>query len=217
MHAVDRYLLVAAALGVQSAPPAFRFVPREEDRQAVQTLLVRQGLSANRPWIAMNVSARWLTKRWPAERFAEAADRLNSEGVGSVALIGGAAEQEDAARVRSMMRTNAVDLTGQTAVGLLPELLQQAAVLVSNDSGPMHIAAAVGTPVVALFGPTDPLRTGPYGVGHQVLSHDVACRPCLSRSCHHSIPMACLSGVTAERVVQAVRTGMRRHPVESSA
>lgn len=206
MHAVDRYLLVASALGASlPAGPVFRFQQRDADLQIVRQLLQRHQVSAERPWVAMNVSARWPTKRWPAEHFAQAADLLTHEGLGPVVFIGGRSEEADSLRVRSLMRTPSVDFTGQTEVGLLPTLLRQAAALVTNDSGPMHIAAAVGTPVVALFGPTDPARTGPYGDGHTVLTHDVVCRPCLSRRCHHTVPLACLSGVTPEQVVQAVR------------
>lgn len=210
IHAVDRYLLVAAALGASRAePPAFRFRDRPDDEQAVAQLLQKEGVPRDRPWLAMNVSARWVTKRWPAAHFAETADALTRDGLGPVVFIGGASERAETEGVRTMMRTKAVDLTGQTAVGLLPTLLRQAAVLITNDSGPMHIAAAVGTPVVALFGPTDPLRTGPYGQGHSILTHDVECRPCLSRHCHHSIPMACLSDISPDRVVKAVRERVR--------
>jgi heptosyltransferase I len=216
MHAVDRYLLVAAALGATPpVVPVFRFVDRHTDLQAVQGLLRREQVPSNRPWVAMNVSARWSTKRWPAEYFAQAADSLGREGLGPVVFIGGRSEQGDSAQVRSLMRTPSVDFTGQTEIGLLPTLLRQAATLVTNDSGPMHIAAAVGTPVVALFGPTDPVRTGPYGEGHSVLTHDVPCRPCLSRRCHYTVPLACLSGVTPEQVVQAVR-GRITHTLMSS-
>ncbi|HEX2055366.1 MAG TPA: glycosyltransferase family 9 protein [Nitrospiraceae bacterium] len=218
MHAVERYLLVAAALGASvPAVPQFRFRASDTDQQAVRRLLQREHVPSDRPWIAMNVSARWPTKRWPVESFAEAADALTREGLGPVVFIGGRADQQDAARVRSFMRTESIDFTGQTEVGLLPTLLQRAAVLVTNDSGPMHIAAAVGTPVVALFGPTDPVRTGPYGGGHSVLTHDVPCRPCLSRRCHYSVPLACLSGVTPVEVVQAVRDRVTHNHMMSSS
>ena len=217
MHAVDRYLLVAEALGASMpAPPDFRFREREQDARLLREVLLREGLAPDRPWLAMNVSARWVTKRWPAEHFARTADLLTREGLGPVVFIGGLSERQDSARVRSMMQTNAVDLTGQTEVGLLPTLLRQAVALVTNDSGPMHIAAAVGTPVVALFGPTDPVRTGPYGTGHAVLTHDLACRPCLKRRCHYTVPMACLSGVTPELVVEAVRDRVKQHLTPST-
>ena len=93
-------------------------------------------------------------------------------------FIGGPDERTDVAAVKALMKTRAVDIAGETTVGLLPALLAKAALFLTNDSGPMHIAAAVGTPVVALFGPTSAVRTGPYGAGHRVLAGQVACSPC---------------------------------------
>jgi heptosyltransferase-1 len=109
-----------------------------------------------------------------------------------------------------MMKTPAVDLAGATTVGLLPALLSKASLLVTNDSGPMHISAAVGTPVVALFGPTSAVRTGPYGAGHDVLTGKVPCSPCFSRTCQHTSHLACLTIITPDQVLSAVRSRARR-------
>ncbi len=211
MHAVDRYLLVAEALGAaRPTQPRFDFIDRAEDRQAVEALLAAVGLATGAAWIAMNVSARWETKRWPPQHFAEAADRLaDAQGL-PIVFMGGPAERPETRAVMARMRTKAVDLTGQTPVGLLPSLLRRAAVLVTNDSGPMHIAAAVGTPVVAMFGPTDPVKTGPYGPGHVVLSNPVECRPCFRRECSRAVTLECLTGVTSEHVVRAVQQQLGR-------
>lgn len=218
MHAVDRYLLVAEALGAKRpAQPRFEFVDRPEDRQAVETLLAGAGVACSLPWIAMNVSARWETKRWPPQHFAEAADRLSQAQALPIVFIGGPAERKESQAVISLMRTKAVDLTGQTPVGLLPSLLRRAAVLVTNDSGPMHIAAAVETPVVALFGPTDPARTGPYGREHLVLSHAVECSPCFRRDCSRAVTLECLAEVRPEQVVRAVQQQLDRSPRQPSS
>ncbi len=206
MHAVDRYLLVAEAVGASKAgEPEFRFRIPKADHDEVDLLLSRSGVTPGTGWVAMNVSARWPTKRWSAESFAEVADRLQQESFGAVVMIGGPAERADVAAVMSMMKIPAVDLTGATAVGLLPALLSKASMLITNDSGPMHIAAAVGTPVVALFGPTSAVRTGPYGAGHTVLSGKVPCSPCFSRACHNTTPLECLRTVSAEQVLAVVR------------
>lgn len=211
MHAVDRYLLVAEALGAtRPTPPRFEFIDRSDDRQAVDTILTRAGMAPHQVWIAMNVSARWETKRWPPQHFAEVADRLSQAHGLSVVLIGGPAERPESLAVTARMRTKAIDLTGQTPVGLLPGLLRRASLLVTNDSGPMHIAAAVGTPVVALFGPTDPVKTGPYGKGHVVLSHAVECRPCFRRDCARPVPLECLTAVRPDQVVRAVEQHLER-------
>ncbi|MCC2640301.1 MAG: putative Lipopolysaccharide heptosyltransferase [Nitrospira sp.] len=211
MHAVDRYLLVAEALGAERpAQPRFEFIDRPGDRLAVETLLAGAGMAVSSPWIAMNVSARWETKRWPPQHFAETADRLSEAHGFPIVFIGGPAERAESLAVASLMRTKAVDLTGQTPVGLLPGLLRRSALLVTNDSGPMHIAAAVETPVVALFGPTDPARTGPYGRGHLVLSHAVECSPCFSRDCGRAARLECLTEVRPEQVVRAVQQQLSR-------
>jgi len=206
MHAVDRYLLVAKAVGaVESGAPEFRFRIPQTDCEEVDRLLSRSGVTPETSWVAMNVSARWPTKRWPAASFAEVADRLQQERCGAVVMIGGPDERADVAAVSGMMKTPAIDLAGATTVGLLPALLSRTSLLITNDSGPMHIAAAVGTPVVALFGPTSAVRTGPYGVGHRVLATEISCRPCLSRTCQNPVQLECLTRISHEQVFFAVR------------
>jgi lipopolysaccharide heptosyltransferase II len=207
MHAVDRYLLAAKAVGaVESGTPSFRFRIPQADYDAVDRLLSQSGVTPGTSWVAMNVSARWPTKRWPAASFAEVADRLQREGYGAVVMIGGPDERAEVAAVSGMMKTSAIDLAGATTVGLLPALLSRASLLITNDSGPMHIAAAAGTPVVALFGPTSAARTGPYGAGHSVLTGNVPCRPCFSRTCHNVVSLECLRTVSPEQVLTAART-----------
>jgi lipopolysaccharide heptosyltransferase II len=206
MHAVDRYLLAAKAVGaVESGTPEFCFRIPQTDYEEVDRLLSRSGVTPGTSWVAMNVSARWPTKRWPAASFAEVADRLRQEGCGAVVMIGGPEERADVAVVSGMMKAPAIDLAGTTTVGLLPALLSRASLLISNDSGPMHIAAAIGTPVLALFGPTSAARTGPYGVGHQVLTGKVPCSPCFSRTCHNTLSLECLKMVSPEQVLAAAR------------
>ncbi len=206
MHAVDRYMLVAESLGasVQGAP-RFRFAISDADSQAVRNILRRKGVPADRPWIAMNVSARWTTKRWFLRSFGEVIDRVHEDGVGTIAVIGSAEDQQDVEQLRTMSHSPFVDLTGAVSLGHLPALLSSAALLVTNDSGPMHIAAAVGVPVVAMFGPTSEVRTGPYGTGHQVLASPVSCRPCFSRVCRHQPELECLQLITPNEVCGTVR------------
>ena len=206
MHAVDRYLLLAKAVGAgEAGTPEFRFRIPQTDYEEVDRLLNRSGVTLGTRWIAMNVSARWPTKRWPAASFAEVADRLQQERCGAVVLIGGPDEREDVAEVLRIMKTPATDLAGATTVGLLPALLSRASLLITNDSGPMHVAAAVGIPIVALFGPTSAARTGPYGVGHDVLKGNVPCSPCFSRTCHNTLPLECLRMVSPQQVFAAAR------------
>ncbi|HJT22201.1 MAG TPA: lipopolysaccharide heptosyltransferase II [Nitrospira sp.] len=205
LHAVDRYLLVASAMGaIPVDRPEFTFRIPPSDHDEVDRLLERHGVKSQSGWVAINVSARWATKRWPTASFAAVADRLQTQGFGPVVFIGSSGERADIAAVLASMRTGAVNLAGTTPVGFLPALLGQARVLLTNDSGPMHIAAAVGTPVVALFGPTSALRTGPYGSQHVVLTHKIPCSPCFSRTCHHTPHLACLADITPDEAYAAV-------------
>ena len=205
MHAVDRYLLIATALDAAVDTGAqFRFRRLPQDVTALRELFRRKGIDLDAPWVAMNVSARWPTKRWPAASFAAVATQLAARGIGPLVVIGGPDEREASAHVRRLTACPVVDLTGETPIGLLPALLSKACTLITNDSGPMHVAVAVGRPVVSIFGPTSAVRTGPYGAGHTVLTQSLPCRPCFSRVCRNAVPMECLESISPEQVVAAV-------------
>ncbi|MCP9451782.1 MAG: glycosyltransferase family 9 protein [Nitrospira sp.] len=206
MHAVDRYLLVAQSLGLSLPPtPPFSFVFSDRDREIIGDLCARENFSLDRPWIAMTVSARWPTKRWMLSSFAELLDLLHQEGMGPVVVIGGTGDRSEVEQLRAITSSPFIDLTGRIPLGCLPAFLSKATLLITNDSGPMHIAAAVGVRVIALFGPTSETRTGPYGAAHYVLTKPVPCRPCLSRVCRHDPERECLSLITPPEVAEAVR------------
>jgi heptosyltransferase-1 len=210
MHAVDRYLLIASAVDASpKGAPEFRTRLTTTDHDRIAQLLKSSGVSPGVPWIAMHVSARWDTKRWPPERFAAVADALQAQRLGPVALIGSPDDRAATQGVIRRMQTMGIDLTGQTSAESLPALLASARLLVTNDSGPMHIAAAMGTPVVALFGPTSPLRTGPYGAKHRVLRSGVPCSPCFSRACRNPVQLECLTTIDPKDVVDAVREQLK--------
>jgi lipopolysaccharide heptosyltransferase I len=180
-HAVDRYLKVADHLGCPASPVEFPL-----------------GVTGSRgSLIAVNPSARWATKLWGDDRFAELIRQLPRE---RVVVTGSAA---DAARCQRIAQ-GARNLAGKTTLLELAELYRQCAVLITNDSGPMHLAAAVGTPVVAIFGPTDPALTGPYGSGHTVLQAGLTCVPCLRDRCRHTPALECMAQVTVAQVLAAV-------------
>ncbi len=206
MHAVDRYLLVAAAVGARpQGTPRFQFKMLERDTAEVRDLFHQRGISLDKLWVAMHVSARWVTKRWPLRSFAAVADQLSKDGLGPIVVMGSRDEQGEVAELKALTKTSMIDVAGAIPLGCLPAFLSKAAAMITNDSGPMHVAAALGTPVVALFGPTSPIRTGPYGPNHAVLTHEVSCRPCFSRVCRHSPTLECLHEITPQDVVKAVR------------
>lgn len=181
-------------------PPAPQPLPAG-DQLVSETAAGGKGVNREVPrFIAVNPVAFWETKLWEEQKFAELGDRLREElGIGIV-LTGGEAGPLE--RIRGRMRTKAVNLGGQTTLRELACLYRQAALVVTTDSGPMHLAAAVGTPVVALFGPTDPVRTGPYGPGHRVIRRALSCAPCLRKRC--DLPR-CMKEISVEEVFEAVR------------
>ena len=206
MHAVDRYLLTAKYLGADPGevkPSEFSLPHDTQAETRVEVLLAAAGVQAGATLVAMNPSARWDTKRWPSESFAAVGDRLQQDEATRVVLIGGRDERPVGKQVMRAMQTAPIDLMGQTTLKELIALLRRARLLVTNDSGPMHLAAAVGTPVIALFGPTDPARPGPYGAGHTVLRSGVPCSPCFSRRCTNAVELECLTSIRPENVIEA--------------
>jgi lipopolysaccharide heptosyltransferase I len=192
MPAVLANWSVAQALGCPGAPPPIRLGITAEHRQRVATLLA--GVPG--PRIAVHAGASWETKRWPATHFATLL-RLARERFGAgVVLVGGPGEEALAAQLPSDL-----NLVGRTDLLTLAAVLQSAQVMLSNDSGPMHLAAALGTPVVAPFTCTSPLRAGPYGAGHAVVATTVSCAASYLRRCP---TMHCMQELTPERLWPAL-------------
>ncbi|MDF0668341.1 MAG: lipopolysaccharide heptosyltransferase II [Nitrospira sp.] len=212
IHAVDRYLSVVAALGAALPDkPRFGFRLSEEDMSAVRELCRRRGFSVDRPWVAMNMGARWPTKRWPQASFAAVVDQLHETQLDPIVMIGGADERAYTNKVRTLTDRPFIDLSGEIPLGYLPALLSKATVMITNDSGPMHVAAALGVPVIAMFGPTSAVRTGPYGAGHHVLAGQVSCSPCFSRVCRHDPELECLHLIKPTHVVDLIRPLLAAH------
>ena len=182
--------------------------------QRVEGLLSSAMLEAGRPLVAIHPSASCVSKRWLPDRFAQVADRLITDTHVSVCLVAGDADMACANQVAGLMRHPAVNLAGRLTLGELAALLARSRLLISNDSGPVHIAAAVGTPVVDIFGRNQRglsrLRWGPIGDGHMVLQKDVGCVTCLAHAC--DIDFLCLTSLTVEEVYQAAASILARKP-----
>ncbi len=198
-HAIDRYLAVAEMLGCGRDPVEFHFATRDEDRAAVAVLL-----KVDSPYAVLLPGTNWETKRWPVEHFAGLVAPLR-ERYGLRTVIGGA--QDD--RTLAAQIPGALDLTGVTTLPQLVALLERATVVIGNDSGPMHIASALGRPLVTLYGPTSPIRTGPYRRLDTVIRLDIACSPCFSRHCSHQ---SCLKWLGVEPVLSEISNQLKtRH------
>ncbi len=214
-HQSACYLHLVRALGFEAPDVLPRIAVNEETRRRVDDLLERAGVDRAAPLVGIAPGAAYgHAKRWPAPRFAELVSRLR-EG-GAVAVLVGAAGDRDAARaIESSLGAGArvVDLVGRTDLRLFAGLLAACHAFVSNDSGAMHLAAAAGVPVTAIFGPTDERVTTPLG-DHDVIIHQVFCRPCMLRDC--PIDHRCMRGIGVETVLDAVtrRLAARRAPAE---
>jgi len=152
--------------------------------------------------IAINPVAQWKTKLWENAKFAELADFLVDRYAATVVFSGGPADRPIVEDIRSRMRARSLNLAGRTTLIELAALYEQAVCLVSTDTGPMHLGAAVGIPVVALFGPTAPWRTGPFGDGHRVIRAAADCAPCFKRACD---TQQCMQKITVDQVIDGIK------------
>ncbi len=214
MHAVDRYMLTLDTIRndqITLNPPfsrggvrlRFPLYVSIDDAGWVKQFLLENDLSGMKPLIAINPSARWAKKRWPAASYSALINQLIKELKAGIIIVGGKDDAPIAEEIASNVHERICIAAGKTSIRRLAALLEKVNLLITNDSGPMHIAAALGTPVVALFGPTDPSLTGPYGRGHIVIRKHLECSPCLRRPCTKG-KAVCMEAITVEDVAMAV-------------
>ncbi|HET8721309.1 MAG TPA: lipopolysaccharide heptosyltransferase I [Nitrospira sp.] len=217
-HAIERSLLLLKGIGVPAADLRYGIpISAEHDFEAA-ALLRACGVREQDRIIAINPMARWPTKLWEARSFAALADRLEGEGV-CVVFTGGTGDAPALDEIGRLMTRRHRRLDGQTNLKQLAAVYRRAQVVVTTDSGPMHLAAAVGTPVVALFGPTAPWRTGPYGPNHAVLRAAVSCSPCFKKQCvtRDYEERACMKRLSIDQVAQAVMEKLAAAPLPASS
>jgi 3-deoxy-D-manno-octulosonic-acid transferase/heptosyltransferase-1 len=203
IHALKRNLMLVAALGIPAARIEYRLPMGLRERRAVDRLLSRVGVDGGEALVAVNPVAKWATKLWPEHRFSELADALHHEFGYRPVFTGSAADRPAIDRILSQAAAG-INLAGRTGLIELAELYRRSAVVVSTDTGPMHLAAAVGTPVVALFGPTAPWRTGPFGRGHRVVRSEPPCSPCFKRRCERPVCMTAISVAQVRAAIAAL-------------
>ncbi|MBN1917663.1 MAG: lipopolysaccharide heptosyltransferase II [Verrucomicrobia bacterium] len=206
VHAVDRYRALVAPQATD--PVEFPLAIDDAARAEAQALLGSLGLSPGERFVAVNPGARWASKQWLSERFGAVAAWLHAHiGLRSV-CIGARSFRKQAHAVERAGGDAVLNATGRTSLKGLAALLDQALFLLTNDSGPMHLAVAVGTPVVALFGPTDPAKIGPYGPNHEVVRVPLDCVPCAKRDCTEK--RSCMDLLDVDRVVHACQHLLER-------
>jgi lipopolysaccharide heptosyltransferase I len=215
VHAVDRYLWLAPLLGLDDRPPDFRIHLPPQATRTIEELL-RSHRLARKPLAVLVPGTIWETKHWHVEGFAQVARHLIESGQEVVV----AGTNPDRPRSQAIIAAcpGVHDLSGQTTVAGLVALIRRAAICVTNDSGSMHVAVAVGSPVVSVFGPTNPVWIGPYGRSHAVVRADVPCAPCYLRALRDCPNKhICMQNVTAAMVIERVERVLAMSPVRNTS
>lgn len=211
IHALTRGLMLLEAIGVPSDKVIYDVPVSASDRLQLRTALSSSRVDGDRMIVAMNPVALWETKLWLNERFAQLADRLIDSYNVDIVFTGGTADRTTIDTIRSMMVNPAANLAGKTRLPMLAALYELSFCLVTTDTGPMHLAAAMQTPVVALFGPTAPWRTGPFGEGHRVVRTAPSCSPCFKRRCDQH-QCRCMTDMSVDMVFSAIEAlFLRKH------
>lgn len=192
VHAVERYMKIAGALGCDEKDILFPFPLFNSEVKNIED--IRSGM---KEYAVIVPGARWDTKIWAAENFGRLVSLLPLRSL----VIGSKSDIKIAERVVQTSHGKAISLAGKTGIKELVEVMRHARIVISNDSGPMHIAAGFKVPVVAIFGPTSPVRTGPYGKGHIVIKSELECVPCFKKHCGD---LKCMQGITVDAVYEKI-------------
>jgi heptosyltransferase-2 len=199
-HQVEYYLSILRPLGWEAPAqdPVLRVLPKDEE--TAEKLLASHGISGRDFLLGLSPGATYgPAKRWPAERFALIGDRATERWGAKVVLMGSKAEKELCKALSQKMKQKALDLSGMTTLGEAMALIKRSQFLVCNDSGLMHLAAALNVPAVAIFGSTDGVATGPRGKYAKIVREPVECSPCLEPECRFG-HYRCMLNITPERV-----------------
>ena len=191
INAVDRYLKLAASIGCGIEDVSFP-LPFLEDSEFVIGLKRDIGNYA-----VIIPGARKKANQWDAEKYGRLASMLNIKSL----IVGVRSDDEIGQKIESIAGSKALSIVGKTNLKELVSILKDARYIISNDTGPMHIAAALGVPVFAIFGPANPVRTGPYGKNNVVIKSDLPCSPCYKRECKDP---KCMNEISVEKVYKAV-------------
>ena len=211
-HEVEYNLDLVRSIGADTKDKNISLQIKAEDKQFVGDLLARYAIKDKDLIIAINPHSANPAKCWPKEQFARVADELYLRLSAKVAIIGTTEERESAIRLISFTKYPPINLCGKLTLTQLAAFVYRCALLISNDSGPVHIAAACLRPTVAIFGRNipgvSPKRWGAWGKGHISLHKDPGCNPCLDRNCANDFK--CLTSINAEEVITAAETQLKR-------
>ncbi len=203
-HRIERDLAAVKSLGIAPADKMPKLWLTSDDDRAADKLLRQLGVRPDQPIVVLQPGARYWFKAWPSDRFVELADRLAMRCRCQI-LIGGSREEEDLARrICNASKCQPISLAGQTTLKQFAAVVKRASLFIGNDSGVMHIAAAVGTPVVALFGPSNPAEWGPQGRLVYSIYKGMDCRSCFHPTCRRGED-SCMKQISVDEVFNAAR------------
>jgi heptosyltransferase-3 len=204
-HIVEQNLEFARSLGLHPRDTRLAIYYSAEDDRSLTLLLEAEGIQPGDTLVHVHPTSRWLFKCWRDDGVARVIDELTGRAGVRVVLTSGGGEKEieKIGRIVNLCRTPPANLAGRTSLKQLAALSARARLFIGVDTAPMHIAAAVGTPVIALFGPSGEFNWGPWGPGHRVIKKDFTCRPCGEDGCQGSKKSRCLDEISAEEVLTA--------------
>jgi lipopolysaccharide heptosyltransferase I len=227
-HAVDRNFRVCRLLGIEDEPIDLSIAVRPEAEESVRAKLSGLGLRPGSEYLAVAPGARWETKRWVPEHIAAVIDAVHEQTGGRAVLLGSTGEQALCGQVAGLTDSEPINLAGKTSLPELAAAVGGARAVLCNDSGAKDLAVALDRPVVTIFGPTNPLRTGPYGRGRDIFRACLPCSPCylkkLTRCPHHH---RCMQEIPPSRAIERIvahwrheldyNTGPPRDPKQAPA
>lgn len=203
IHAVDMYLEVLTKIGVKNLKNnGLEFYPGEEDKAFVREFWLSQGVKPTEKLVGFNIGSAVVTKRWAPERFAQVADTLAAEGYKTV-FFGGHMDEELVREAANLMKTKPVLATGKFNLGELAAAMSRCSLIITNDSGPMHVAISQKVPIVAMYGPSHTDLYGPYTTKATVVRALPPCDGCRKRMKHHCDDMRCMRDLTVQQVLDA--------------
>ena len=210
-HAIDSYFALLHAVGIEARDRKLELFLPESDRTYARDIMARQGIDRDRLTIGLFPGAGWKLREWMPDRFAAIGDRLVRDFGAQVAVFGGAHERRLGNYVVDKMAERATSFAGNHQIRQLAALIERCNLFLTNDTGPMHIAAALRTPTVALFGPGNHIRFQPLESIHSTIRHEVPCSPCkqFTNRCKNNI---CMKLITVDEVWDTICKRLNQSP-----
>jgi heptosyltransferase-2 len=213
VHQVDHYLALLSLIGVTAGDKVPRLFIDHGEKEWAEGFLNEN--TARRPLVGIIPSSIARTRRWFPERFASVGDRLTESTGGSVILLGGPGDAGISEAIKGHMKTRSVDATGRTGIRQLMALIEHCDLIISNDTGPMHLAWALGKPVVTFLGAADIREIRPLSPKVHIINKELPCSPCIKEECPAGTT-ECLELITADEVYESAVEMLRRHGPEKN-